>query len=53
MESLDVQTGGDRLPRRAAFDVPEVHRWTVRDGKAVSGRFAIDTAATLTALTGG
>lgn len=29
----------------AAFDVPEVHRWRVRDGKAVAAHFAIDTAA--------
>ena len=33
-----------------AFDIPEVHRWTVRDGKAVTAHFAIDTAAMLEAL---
>jgi ketosteroid isomerase-like protein len=34
----------------AAFDIPEVHRWTIRDGKAVAAHFAIDTAAMLDAL---
>jgi ketosteroid isomerase-like protein len=32
------------------FDVPEVHRWRVRDGRAVAAHFAIDTAAMLAAL---
>ena len=27
----------------APFDVAEVHRWTVRDGKAITADFAIDT----------
>jgi uncharacterized protein len=34
----------------APFDVPEVHRWTVRDGRAVAAHFAIDTEAMLAAL---
>ena len=34
----------------APFDIPEVHRWTVRDGKVVAAVFAIDTAAMLDAL---
>lgn len=34
----------------APFDVPEVHRWTVRDGRAVSAHFAVDTETMLTAL---
>jgi ketosteroid isomerase-like protein len=34
----------------ATFDIPEVHRWTIRDGKAVAAHFAIDTAAMLEAL---
>ncbi len=33
-----------------AFDIPEVHRWTVRNGKAVAAHFAIDTPAMLRAL---
>jgi ketosteroid isomerase-like protein len=32
------------------FDVPEVHRWTIRDGRVVAAHFAIDTAAMLDAL---
>jgi ketosteroid isomerase-like protein len=32
------------------FDVAEVHRWTVHEGKAVVAHFAIDTPAMLTAL---
>jgi len=34
----------------APFDVPEVHRWTVRDGKAITAHFAIDTHCMLRAL---
>lgn len=34
----------------AAFDLPEVHRWIVRNGRAVQAHFAIDTEAMLTAL---
>ena len=32
------------------FDIPEVHRWTIRDGKAIAAHFAIDTEAMLSAL---
>jgi len=32
------------------FDLPEVHRWTIRDGRAVEAHFAIDTPAMLRAL---
>jgi ketosteroid isomerase-like protein len=48
-----IQCGRTRGTVRAtgvAFDIPEVHRWTVRDGKAVAAHFAIDTAAMLEAL---
>lgn len=34
----------------AAFDIPEVHTWTVRNGKAVAAHFSIDTPAMLQAL---
>jgi uncharacterized protein len=33
-----------------AFDVPEVHVWTFKEGKVVAAHFAIDTAAMLAAL---
>ncbi len=33
-----------------AFDIPEVHIWTVKDGKVVAAHFAIDTPAMLAAL---
>lgn len=48
-----IQCGRTRGTVRATgvpFDIPEVHRWTVRDGKAVSAHFAIDTSAMLQAL---
>jgi len=48
-----IQYGRTRGTARATgttFDIPEVHRWTIRDGKAVAAHFAIDTAAMLAAL---
>ncbi len=33
-----------------AFDIPEVHRWTIRGSIAVAAHFAIDTPAMLLAL---
>ena len=48
-----IQWGRTRGTVRAngvASDIPDVHRWTVRDGKAVAAHFAIDTAAMLEAL---
>jgi ketosteroid isomerase-like protein len=33
-----------------AFDLPEVHIWTLKDGKVVAAHFAIDTAAMLATL---
>lgn len=51
-----IQVGRTRGTVRAngvAFDVPEVHRWTVVDGKAVAAHFAIDTAAMRRALDAG
>jgi uncharacterized protein len=48
-----VQVGRTRGTTRAAgvpFDVAEVHRWTIRDGKAVAAHFSIDTPAMLDAL---
>jgi uncharacterized protein len=37
----------------AEFDIAEVHRWTLRDGKAVRAHFSIDTPAMLRVLRGG
>jgi uncharacterized protein len=36
-----------------AFDIAEVHRWRIVDGKAVTAHFSIDTPAMLAALGGG
>jgi ketosteroid isomerase-like protein len=50
-----IQVGRTRGTVRAsgaAFDIPEVHRWTIRDGKAVAAHFAIDTPAMLAVLGG-
>ena len=46
------RTRGTTVATETPFDVAEVHRWTIRDGKAVSAHFAIDTAAMLVALAG-
>ena len=35
-----------------AFDIAEVHRWTIRDGRVSTAHFAIDTPAMLQALSG-
>jgi ketosteroid isomerase-like protein len=34
----------------AAFDIPEVHRWTIHDGQAIAAHFSIDTEAMLRAI---
>ena len=44
------RTKGTVRATGASFDIPEVHRWTIRDGKAVVAHFSIDTAAMLAAL---
>src|SRR4051794_5211783 len=44
------RTRGTVVAGGAAFDIPEVHRWTIRDGKAVACHFSIDTPAMLAAL---
>ena len=44
------RTRGTVVATGAEFDVPEVHRWTVRDGRALTAHFAIDTPAMLEAL---
>ena len=50
-----VQFGHTRGTTQAsgtAFDIAEVHRWVIVDGRATEAYFAIDTAAMLTALAG-
>ena len=38
------------LDTQTPFDVPEVHRRSIRDSEAVAAHFAIDTAAMLDSL---
>ena len=48
-----VQTGrtrGKAVANGAAFDVPEVHVWELRDGKVIRFTVYIDTPAMLAAL---
>lgn len=48
-----IEVGRTRGTVRAngvAFDVAEVHTWTIKEGKAVAAHFAIDTLAMLRAL---
>jgi ketosteroid isomerase-like protein len=44
------RTRGIARATGASFDIPEVHRWTVRDRSVAEAHFAIDTAAMLGAL---
>jgi ketosteroid isomerase-like protein len=44
------RTKGTVVATGVPFDIPEVHRWTIRDGKAVAAHFAIDTPAMLEVL---
>lgn len=44
------RTAGRTIDTRTQFDIDEVHRWTIRDGRAVAAHFAIDTPAMLRAL---
>jgi ketosteroid isomerase-like protein len=46
------RTRGTVLANGASFDIPEVHRWTIRDGQAIAAHFAIDTEAMLHAING-
>jgi len=43
-------TRGRTLAGDTPFDIAEVHRWTIRDGRAVAAHFSIDTPAMLAAL---
>lgn len=44
------RTAGTVVASGARFDVPEVHRWRIEDGKAVKADFAIDSTLMLEAL---
>jgi ketosteroid isomerase-like protein len=44
------RTKGNVRANGNGFDVPEVHIWTLREGKVVAAHFAIDTPAMLAAL---
>jgi ketosteroid isomerase-like protein len=51
-----VQRGRTQGTVRATgvpFDIPEVHIWTLRDGKVAAAHFYIDTPAMLEALAAG
>jgi uncharacterized protein len=50
-----IQGGRSRgtvLANGVAFDVPEVHVWTLRNGKVAAAEFYVDTQAMLRALEG-
>jgi ketosteroid isomerase-like protein len=44
------RTRGQVLANSVEFDLPEVHRWTIRNGKAVAAHLATDTPGMLEAL---
>lgn len=46
------RTKGTVNANGTAFDIAEVHRWTIRDGRAVRAHMSIDTPAMLEALRG-
>ena len=47
------RTRGTVVANGSRFDIPEVHRWTIRDGKAVAAHFSIDTPTMLRHLAAG
>jgi ketosteroid isomerase-like protein len=46
------RTIGETVESGTSFDIAEVHRWTIRDGRVVAAHFSIDTDAMLAALDG-
>jgi hypothetical protein len=46
------RTRGTTVATGRRFDIPEVHRWTLQDGRAVAAHFSIDTPGMLEALAG-
>ena len=47
------RTRGTVVATGVPFDIAEVHRWTVHNGRAVAAHFSIDTPAMLRALAAG
>ena len=45
------RTAGNVVATGKPFDLPEVHTWTVSEGKVVKVHFSIDTPAMLSVLT--
>jgi ketosteroid isomerase-like protein len=43
-------TRGTVVATGAPFDIAEVHRWTLRDGRPVRAHFSIDTPGMLAVL---
>ena len=44
------RTRGTVRANGAAFDIPECHIWTVRDGRVLAAEFFIDSAQMLAAI---
>lgn len=44
------RTSGVTVRSQTPFEIDEVHRWTIRRGRAVAAHFSIDTPAMLRAL---
>lgn len=44
------RTAGTTMATGTPFDIAEVHRWTIHDGRVVAAHFSIDTPAMLAAL---
>lgn len=44
------RSAGTTVTTGTPFDLAEVHRWTIRDGRVVAAHFSIDTPAMLAAL---
>jgi uncharacterized protein len=44
------RTRGTVLATGVAFDIPEVHMWTLRNGKIIAADFFIESSAMLVAL---
>lgn len=47
------RTKGTTIDGERPFDIAEVHRWTIADGKAVRAHFSIDTPGMLEVLAPG
>jgi ketosteroid isomerase-like protein len=45
------RTAGQVVATGKPFDLPEIHIWTINEGKVVKAHFSIDTPAMIAALT--